>query len=503
MIDQHASLSEKFLKKGVWLYFFSFIMAPIWYTIKIIVSWELSVEEIWILYWILSFIILLSSFNDFWMVESLNYFIPKYSSQKSYDKIKSILFYAFVVQLITWVIIACILFFGADFLSTYYFKSDQAKWIIQIFSLYFLWVNLFRIIATFFLALQNTLFNKLTEFIKILFTLVSIIVMLFLDIWSLQNYSIAWIIWLYFWVIFAVSAFYFQYHKKYFRKEKIILSIKLIKTIFSYAILVFVWAQAWTILSQIDMQMVIYMLWTEDAGYYTNYLSIISIPFMILWPIMLLLFPVFSELYDKKQLEQIQHIKKVFQKNFLVIIIAFNALFFVFSEFIAFILFWEKFIISWTIVKYSVLFLMFNFMLQLNFHIFAWTWKVKERVKIILIAIVFNFFANIIFIKLIWVYWAAFATSLWWLLIWVLSEIRLSSIFRSSFDWIFIVKNLLIIWVISVLSHYFIIDSITNLSRIDGLIFMFLFSSMYMLIILWYNKKDILFLFSQIRKMRR
>jgi len=46
MIDQYASLGEKFLKKGFWLYLFSFIIAPMGYIIKIIISGELTVEEV-------------------------------------------------------------------------------------------------------------------------------------------------------------------------------------------------------------------------------------------------------------------------------------------------------------------------------------------------------------------------------------------------------------------------------------------------------------------------
>jgi hypothetical protein len=38
MIDQHGSLGEKFLKKGFWLYLFSFIVAPFGYLVKIIIS---------------------------------------------------------------------------------------------------------------------------------------------------------------------------------------------------------------------------------------------------------------------------------------------------------------------------------------------------------------------------------------------------------------------------------------------------------------------------------
>jgi len=47
MIEKTTSLKEKFIKKWFWLYFFSLLSAPIWYIIKIIISWKLAVEEIW------------------------------------------------------------------------------------------------------------------------------------------------------------------------------------------------------------------------------------------------------------------------------------------------------------------------------------------------------------------------------------------------------------------------------------------------------------------------
>jgi hypothetical protein len=64
MIDQHNSLAEKFLKKGFWLYLFSFIIAPIGYIIKIIISGELTVSEVGILYGIISLITMISAYND-------------------------------------------------------------------------------------------------------------------------------------------------------------------------------------------------------------------------------------------------------------------------------------------------------------------------------------------------------------------------------------------------------------------------------------------------------
>jgi O-antigen/teichoic acid export membrane protein len=47
------------------------------------------------------------------------------------------------------------------------------------------------------------------------------------------------------------------------------------------------------------MQMIIYILGTTEAGYYTNYLSIITIPFMLIGPIFAFIFPVISEMHGK------------------------------------------------------------------------------------------------------------------------------------------------------------------------------------------------------------
>jgi len=146
MIDQYSTLSEKFLRKGFWLYLFSFIMAPIWYIIKIILSGELTVSEVGILYGIISLIWLLSAFNDLWMTESLNYFIPKFISKKRYDKVKSILFYALSTQIITSIIIAGFFYFGADYIANNYFETSAAKETLKVFAFFFIWINIFSTI---------------------------------------------------------------------------------------------------------------------------------------------------------------------------------------------------------------------------------------------------------------------------------------------------------------------------------------------------------------------
>jgi len=106
MIENHNSLAEKFLKKGFRLYLFSFIIGPIGYVIRIIISNDLRVEEVGILYGIISLITMLSSYNDLGMTESLKHFVPEFVNKKEYNKVKSTLFYALFLQIITSLLIA-------------------------------------------------------------------------------------------------------------------------------------------------------------------------------------------------------------------------------------------------------------------------------------------------------------------------------------------------------------------------------------------------------------
>jgi len=446
MIDSHKTLTEKFLKKWFWLYLFSFIIAPIGYIIRILISSDISVEEVWILYWIIGLVWMISAYNDFWMSESLKYFLPKFIEKKEYNKVKSVLFYAFFIQWTTSLLIASLFYFWAEFLWENYFKSQDAIEALKVFAFFFIWINIFWTLSTFFLAIQNTFLNKFIDFIKMFFVMWTVIFIFMWWNWSLINYSYWWLIWLYTWLIVAISAFYIKYYKKYFKNYRLIIDKKLKKEVASYAWLVIIWTWAWTLLSQIDMQMVIYLLWTKDAGYYANYMSILFIPNLLIWPIFAFLFPVFSQLYVKKEVEKIKLIKQIFTKIFILLAIMFSFFFFALSSNIAYTLFWEKFMPSWEILKYSMLFLVFSILIQINFNLLAWIWKIKTRVKILFIAVIFNITMNIILIKTIWVNGAALATWLGWVLIFLLSEYFLWKKYLINYDIKNISINVLILW---------------------------------------------------------
>lgn len=501
MIDQHASLWEKFLKKWFWLYIFSFIVAPLWYIVKIILSWDLSVSEIGIIYGVLSLMVLLSSFNDFWLTESLNKFIPQYVTEKRYDKVKSILLYAFLIQSITWFLVFLLFFFWADYLSIHYFKDSWSVWVIQVFAFFFLGINIFQVFNTLFQATQDTFSQKLSEFVRMIFVLLFTLGIFFLDMWNIVNYSFAWIIGLVVWIIFSIIVFFKKYYAPYLREEKILYDKTLFFQVLKYGFLVFLWAQASVILSQIDMQMILILLWSTDAWYYTNYLSIIGIPFVLIGPIFLLLFPIFSEMYAKQEFEKIRLVKSMFSTTFLSFSIVFSFLFFVFWPQIAFVLFGEKFIFSWEILTWSILFLSFLFLLQINFNIFAAIGQLKTRLYIILFALFINIISNYIFIKIFGVAGAALATWIGWVVIFGLSEYFLKE-YSIKYDWKYLYKNILIFAGIGGILWWFIVDLLNHLSRIETFLSLALISIIYFGIYALVNKKDFEYFIWEVKKLR-
>lgn len=502
MIDQHSSLTEKFLKKGFWLYLFSFIIAPIGYIIKIIISWELSVEEVGIIYGIISLITVISAYNDLWMSESMKYYLPIFISEKRYDKVKSLLFFSLFIQISTSIVILCIIYFWSSFIAEYYFKTTAAKEVLQIFSFFFLWLNIFQTLNHFFLAIQDTFTHKLTEFFRMCFIMFVVLYIFFWGTWTILQYSLSWLIWLYIWLILSIIIFIRRYYAAYLRGVSCYKKKGFIKNIANYAGYVMLSASAGAILSQIDMQMIIYFLWTKEAWYYTNYLSIISIAFLIIWPMFSFIFPVVSEMYNKNELSKIVAIKDIMTKNFINIGIMFNFFFFIFAQVIAYTLFWEKFIQSWDILRFSILLLSFNFLLQINFNILAGIGKVKQKAKIIFTAIIFNFLANIIFIHFLWVSWAALATGLGWILIFLLSEYYLWKSYRIKIQAIEFLKNVIIMWITGMFFFYIILPYFDNITRLESFFWLAINFSLWTIIFLIINISTFKWFILAIKKLR-
>lgn len=109
----NESLSEKLIKKGFWLYLFSYLIAPGGYLIRLLISNspEVSVADVGILYSIISLVNFLNVYNDLGLTESLQYFLPKFWIKKQYNQIKTTIFLSLGVQLVSSLFIISLLWF--------------------------------------------------------------------------------------------------------------------------------------------------------------------------------------------------------------------------------------------------------------------------------------------------------------------------------------------------------------------------------------------------------
>jgi len=105
MLKNDENLKEKFVRKGFWIYLFSFIIGPIGYATKMILSSDLTVEQIGVFYGIISLITLVGTYNDLGLTEALQYYLPKFAVNKQYGKFKAALFYALSAQFLSSVVL--------------------------------------------------------------------------------------------------------------------------------------------------------------------------------------------------------------------------------------------------------------------------------------------------------------------------------------------------------------------------------------------------------------
>jgi len=86
-------------------------MAPVSYGVKMIMTGTVSQEDYGIFVAVISFVMILGSYNDFGMADSLNYFLPEHLHKKDAKKITQTLSIALVTQILSSSCIAVILFF--------------------------------------------------------------------------------------------------------------------------------------------------------------------------------------------------------------------------------------------------------------------------------------------------------------------------------------------------------------------------------------------------------
>ena len=448
-ILQDQTLWEKLIKKWFWLYFFSFLIAPAGYLIKLFVSNSISVADVWVLYSIVSLITLLNTYNDLWLTESLQYFLPRFLIKKQYNYAKTSIYLSLAVQIFTAIIIACVLWLAAPRLATHYFHSESAIVALKYFCFYFLWINLFQTLQSIFISIQDTFSNQFTEFVKqwsiVWFTI------LFFFTWkaNIQRYSLNWIIWLIIWIFVALILFRKKYAKELL-KWKFEYDKNVAKEYVKYALWCFIWLEISVVFWNLIQQFVIIFLGAEPAWYYTNFVSLFWIVGIVVWPILSLIFPMVSEIITKNDVWKMKMIYSFFYTYLTIAILLLISYLIPLGKETWYVLLWTKFAFSWILLSYWVIFTLFSTLTSFNFNVLAWMWKIKERVKFMWIALIVSL-VTLISMKWIWIYGWVLALWTWYITLWFLSFRELYLGNKFTVNWKLIINNVIIciaMWIV-------------------------------------------------------
>lgn len=450
---QDETLSQKLIKKGFWLYLFSYLIAPGGYLIRLLISNspEISVADVGILYSIISLISFLNVYNDLGLTESLQYFLPRFWIKKEYNHIKTTIWLSLGVQVLSSLIIILWLRFWSDRLAIHYFQHVNASIILKYFCWYFLGINLFQSLQTIFMAFQKTFDYQFVDFVRTR-GIVWFSFFCFLSGNSnIEQYSLNWIFWLNLGIICALIIYYKNFHKHLmqgnFKRHK-----PMLKEYSSYALWAFIGVNVANLFGQIIQQMVVFFLGPEDAWYYANFSSLFLIGNTIIWPIMGLIFPIVSELGAKKDRNKLWLLFSFFYNYFSIITVSLSLLFILLGPEIANSLFWKEYIISGKLLSINWIFLLFNILSWFNYSVLAWLGEIKGKVKILLKTLALVIGISLIGIKTNGIYgaWVSFGTS--YLILFILSSTYLRKLTKIEIEirWRFILKNLLFCIIMSI-----------------------------------------------------
>ena len=506
-ILQEETLTHKLISKWFRAYLFVIFTAPLGYLIRLVASNTLSVSDIWIFYWVLSLITLLYSYNDLWLTEALQYFLPKYRLEGNKWQIKNTIWLSFFMQMITWIMIFCLLFFNAEWLAINHFHEIAAINVIKIMSFYFLWYNLIQVSNSIFVAFQDTFNSWLLQFSNMFSVLVFTAIFWIFASFDVSFFALAWIIWVAIWIsIWLIQIFRKYNHLLKLPSEAIDKSI--ISTQFKYAFRVFLTYNVWTLLWNVDQQLVVNKLGAESSWYFTNMISLLNIFLSIVGPLLSLLFPIATELSTRKEKEKFKILESTMYTHFAFLGIVMWWIFLVFWQEISVLLYWEKFRFSWELLQILWPCLVFQCLSWLNFSLLAWLGKIKERFKILLVSLVINVTCNVLVLFVFNLDLHAVISVLalsrviqfiWWL-------ICIRKEYPFNFDWKFFFKNVLIIWVLCGIFYW--IKNISTLFYPDQnrRQLLFMLAGIYMIyvwIIAGFNRWKIKSLLNEVKKVRK
>ncbi len=467
MIENADHIDDKLTQHGIvkntfWIYAWTFIIAPLQYLVRIVIAKNLPLDQVGIIYALLGLTGILSLYNDLGFREAIGFYYPKYLAAKDYNKAKTILVFTLVMQLISSIILASLLWFFSWLIAEHYLNTPWADMVIKIFWGYLIFNILYNFVDGVFMLYQDAFWNKIISvinYIVLVILTLSVPYWVFKFVWvqsNLTGFIFAQIIPSIVWISLGIFVFLKKYRKLAFRgtftRDKAQYS-----SVQKYALGVLFVNNITYLLSTIDVQISTYLFGPASTALYSYGMMLTNLFITLLWPIGILLYPLISHLNARNKDEMMNKVFYAILNYMGLIALVGSAFLWAYSSEIMTLLFGQNYAEAGSIIKRNLPFVFFGVMSGIIYTIYAGMGLIKKRIKMLVIVLIINIITNFALSTRLGIRGTALTMGLTWLILFLYGywDLRRGWL-QLKLNYKLLIKNIVVAVVTLLGLHYFI-----------------------------------------------
>ena len=313
-MTEQENLTERILKGSLVVLFFTTLVSPIGFFIRILYSRTLSIEMYGLFYAVMALFVAISTYNNLGFGFSVSYLIPKFIKEKKYPTCWNIFSYNLIIEVGTAIVISIAVFFSAPWLAQNYFKVPQAVNLLYIFGVYLIADSILNAIIKLYIGLQKEKYYSSTHFFRLTFTLIFSILFWFFDQANVVFYAIAWSAG---YILTAIIYYLILYKNKKFKylvQNTISWDKKLFKAMLTYAVPTLATTSIYSYITFTDTFFLTLLRGVKEVGIYNVIFPLVSISSIFLYPITNFILPLTSELMEEAKKEKVSQLLEMVLK---------------------------------------------------------------------------------------------------------------------------------------------------------------------------------------------
>ncbi len=397
--------NEKILKGSALGFIMIVVGTLIGYIIRLYLSRALTVEEFGLFYGVLAFTGIFSVLCEVGLKEGLIKYIPQFRVQKDTSSVKSIISYVLLVHILLATVMMVVFVLLSDYIAAEYFHNAGASLILKILGISGALFIFIRDATSIFSGLGRI---KLLSYVSPVNNIV-FMVFVMLAAASISGAAYAYLIS----VVATIFIFYLIiFRLPFFSEGKTTFNKNMIKQIMFFSIPIFMISFLDSLTAQMDTLILTYFRSLEEVGYYQVAMPTSRLLLVFYSATVLVIFPIFSEMWARKDKKGISSSISMILKYMLIVILPFVMLAIAFPNEIIRMLFGVKYLPAapaLQILSFSVVFLTLNSIMS---TLFVATGKIRLFAKMTIAIFLINLSLNLALVPYLGIIGASIATTI-------------------------------------------------------------------------------------------